>query len=88
MSRKWSFYCSSIVRPDCLFLPRYLALIGESHLCLAFLDRSVESSRLKRSVEAVYSGILPKGTFPFVYLRYVVSQIICAIPADILASLV
>ncbi|KAF9506257.1 hypothetical protein BS47DRAFT_1374150 [Hydnum rufescens UP504] len=36
---------------------------------LLFINhRSVESSRLKRAVEAVYCGILPKGTFPFVYL--------------------
>jgi DNA mismatch repair protein MLH1 len=29
----------------------------------------VESSRIKRSVESIYSGILPKGSSPFVYLR-------------------
>jgi hypothetical protein len=33
------------------------------------LDRLVDSPRMKRALEAVYSGVLPKGTFPFVYLR-------------------
>ncbi|CAK5272270.1 unnamed protein product [Mycena citricolor] len=32
-------------------------------------NRLVESARMKRSLEAVYSGILPKGTAPFIYLR-------------------
>lgn len=35
-----------------------------------FSDRLVESSRIKRALEAVYSGVLPKGASPFVYLRY------------------
>lgn len=34
-----------------------------------FTDRLVESSRLKKAIDSVYSGILPKGTSPFVYLR-------------------
>lgn len=34
-------------------------------------DRLVESSRMKRAVEAVYTSILPKGASPFVYLRSV-----------------
>jgi len=33
-------------------------------------DRLVESQRMKRSLEVVYHGVLPKGTSPFVYLRY------------------
>jgi len=33
-------------------------------------DRLVESSSVKRAIESVYSGVLPKGAFPFVYLRY------------------
>lgn len=32
-------------------------------------DRLVESSRLKKAIDSVYSGILPKGSSPFVYLR-------------------
>ncbi|KAF9254890.1 DNA binding protein [Marasmius fiardii PR-910] len=36
---------------------------------LLFINhRLVESSRLKRALEAVYTGILPKGAFPFIYL--------------------
>ncbi|KAJ4468792.1 histidine kinase-like ATPase [Lentinula aciculospora] len=36
---------------------------------LLFINsRLVESSRIKRAVENVYTGILPKGTAPFVYL--------------------
>ncbi|KAF5351213.1 hypothetical protein D9756_008426 [Leucocoprinus leucothites] len=31
-------------------------------------NRLVESQRIKRSLEAVYHGVLPKGTSPFIYL--------------------
>ena len=37
------------------------------------LDRLVESPRIKRAVESIYNGILPKGSFPFVYLRFISS---------------
>ena len=32
-------------------------------------DRLVESRRIQRGIEAVYTAILPKGAHPFVYLR-------------------
>ncbi|TFY68327.1 hypothetical protein EVG20_g3609 [Dentipellis fragilis] len=36
---------------------------------LLFINhRLVESSRIKRAIESVYTGILPKGSSPFVYL--------------------
>ncbi|KAG7446826.1 DNA mismatch repair protein MutL [Guyanagaster necrorhizus] len=36
---------------------------------LLFINhRLVESSRMKRALEGVYNGILPKGSFPFIYL--------------------
>jgi DNA mismatch repair protein MLH1 len=34
-----------------------------------FVDRLVESSRIKKAIEACYTGVLPKGTSPFIYLR-------------------
>ena len=33
-------------------------------------DRLVESPRMKKALEAVYTNILPKGASPFVYLRF------------------
>ncbi|GJJ10468.1 hypothetical protein Clacol_004694 [Clathrus columnatus] len=36
---------------------------------LLFINhRLVESSRLKKGIESVYNSLLPKGTYPFVYL--------------------
>ncbi|KAI0252858.1 DNA mismatch repair protein [Lactifluus subvellereus] len=33
-----------------------------------FIDRLVESSRIKKALEACYTGVLPKGCSPFIYL--------------------
>ena len=60
--KRWFFSCSSIVRLFFLQDPRSLC---RCH----FLDRLVESIRMKRALESVYTGILPKGSSPFVYLR-------------------
>nr|ATV82123.2 DNA mismatch protein [Strobilurus tenacellus] len=39
---------------------------------LLFINhRLVESSRMKRALEATYNGVLPKGSFPFIYLSLV-----------------
>ena len=34
------------------------------------VDRLVDSSSLRKAIEAVYTTYLPKNTHPFVYLRY------------------
>ncbi|KAF8634832.1 hypothetical protein AX17_004083 [Amanita inopinata Kibby_2008] len=42
---------------------------GKKMVFLLFINhRLVDSARMKRAVEAVYNGILPKGSYPFVYL--------------------
>ncbi|KAG1885385.1 histidine kinase-like ATPase [Suillus subluteus] len=42
---------------------------GKKTALLLFINhRLVESLRIKRSIESIYSGILPKGSSPFVYL--------------------
>ncbi|KAG2151212.1 histidine kinase-like ATPase [Suillus bovinus] len=42
---------------------------GKKTALLLFINhRLVESQRIKRSIESIYSGILPKGSSPFVYL--------------------
>ncbi|KAF8434567.1 DNA mismatch repair protein [Boletus edulis BED1] len=58
-AEKWSAeaYCTS---------PNYQA---KKTVFLLFINhRLVESSSVKRAIESVYSGLLPKGAFPFVYL--------------------
>lgn len=53
-----------------LFINRKFHLESTTHVRLtSYADRLVESSRLKRALEAVYTAVLPKGTSPFVYLR-------------------
>lgn len=53
-----------------LFINSVSSLIIKGHaLNPPVIDRLVESSRIKRAIEAVYNSILPKGTCPFVYLR-------------------
>ena len=47
---------------------QYLVLSRFSQL-LPSSDRLVESSRIKKALEGVYVGVLPKGTSPFLYLR-------------------
>ena len=32
-------------------------------------DRLVESARIRRAMEAIYTSVLPKGFSPFMYLR-------------------
>lgn len=53
-----------------LFINRAGAHSLLDSMLILFSDRLVESSRVKRTLEAVYSGVLPKGASPFVYLRY------------------
>lgn len=52
-----------------LFINRMLFLKALMHFS-STLDRLVESPRIKRAVESIYNGILPKGASPFVYLRF------------------
>jgi DNA mismatch repair protein MLH1 len=58
-----------------LFINRTSFLVqSKEHLSILkqrFLDRLVDSTRIKRALEGVYAPILPKGTSPFIYLRFV-----------------
>ena len=62
--RRQTFFYLSTVRDLFLFL-------RAEDIDFATSDRLVESPRMKRAVEAVYTSILPKGASPFVYLRLV-----------------
>lgn len=59
--KKQCFYCLSTVR----VLLIYAGIVSN----VFTPDRLVESSAIKRAIEGVYSGVLPKGACPFVYLR-------------------
>jgi hypothetical protein len=39
-------------------------------LTLATSDRLVDVPRLKKAVESIYLSVLPKGTLPWLYIRY------------------
>jgi hypothetical protein len=38
-------------------------------------DRLVDSGRIKKAVDSLYTTYLPKGASPWCYLRYVPSQL-------------
>ena len=62
--RKSSFsYLLTVNKIDIIILRHLITF-----LCIS--DRLVESPRMKRALEAVYQGILPKGSSPFIYLRF------------------
>ena len=54
--------CSSTVSAD-------LSLMGDGFADLG--DRLVESSRIKKAIDSLYTAFLPKGASPWVYLRSV-----------------
>lgn len=65
MERRGLYYYSSIV---CTFTPDKFS---RRSLDLSTSDRLVDSTKFKKAIESVYTSILPKGFFPFVYLRLV-----------------
>lgn len=62
MSKKPHFFYSSTVK-----FPARIASL-ETGINHHYTDRSVESSSIKRGIEATYSTFLPKGGHPFAYL--------------------
>lgn len=66
--KKSSFYCLLTVSKIDVMISRHLI----TFFCIS--DRLVESPRMKRALEAVYQGILPKGSSPFIYLRFSLSS--------------
>jgi len=39
------------------------------------IDRLVECSFLRKALEVVYAAVLPKGSYPFIYMRCVRSAL-------------
>ena len=35
------------------------------------IDRLVDSSKMRKALESLYTAYLPKGAYPFIYIRYV-----------------
>ena len=54
-----------------LFINRESVLYGRRTSRIYPADRLVESQRMKKALETMYSGVLSKGSSPFVYLRSV-----------------
>jgi DNA mismatch repair protein MLH1 len=38
-------------------------------ILMRLADRLVESSKIKKAIESLYTTVLPKGASPWVYLR-------------------
>jgi DNA mismatch repair protein MLH1 len=47
---------------------RTLLYVNDDTKIFFIIDRSVDSTNIKRAIETVYSALLPKGGYPFVYL--------------------
>lgn len=61
-----------------LFINRKFKHFGENNLrksvemlSAIFSDRLVDSGKMKKAIESLYTAYLPKGASPFVYIRYV-----------------
>ena len=79
--RKSSFsYLLTVSKIDFIILRHLITFFCAS-------DRLVESPRMKRALEAVYQGILPKGSSPFIYLRFSLFSHLMKIADGCLSSL-